>query len=288
MIGSRILVAGAAAALVFVLGGGGPRPEVARGANAAIAGAADRTLEVIDRLQAQLAPAIDAARMGSAMVVAGEEDPAEPLSAAAERVLVAAPGLVEVRQALADLERARTARDPDAEPLPPAPDGGELPSIATQLDDAAERGASFAEARRRAEAVSAGLVDALDSAEAGELDEANEQLRIGLDAVDELRAWEDDAPVLSVWIDTVDAMIGAMQRLVDAVRTNDAEGAESAQAEFEAAAEGAPEADRALRIGIGEAGGALTGLPLGRLADVLAALDELEFAVRAARSGAGG
>ena len=287
MIGSRILVAGVAAALVVVLGGGEPRPEVARGAKAAIARAADRALEAIGRLEAQLAPAIDAARTGSARVVAGDEDPADPLSAAAGRVLDAAPALVEVRLALADLERARTAHHPAAAQLPPAPDPGELPSIATQLDDAAEAGSQFAQTRRRAEAVSSGLVDALDAAVAGELDEANEELLIGLEAVDALRAWEDDAPVLSVWIDTVDAMIGAVQRLIDAVRTNDAKQADSARAEFDAAAKGALEADRALRIGVGEAGSALAGLPLGRLAGVLAALDELELAGRGARAAAG-
>ncbi len=207
-----------------------------------------------------------------------------PLAAAAESALGAEETAGEVREALADLERARIALDPGAEPLPAAPDGGELASIAAQLGDAAEIGASFAETRRRAEGVSAGLVGALDAAAAGEPDDAHEQLLIGLEAVDELRAWEDDAPVLSAWIDTADAMIRAMQRLVDAVRSNDAGEAEAAQADFEAAAEGAPEADRALRIGLGEAGNALTAVPLGRLADTLRALDELEAAVRGARA----
>ena len=121
----------------------------------------------------------------------------------------------------------------------------------------------------------------------GEPDEAHERLLLGLVAVDELRAWEDDAPVLSVWIDTVDAMIRAMQRLVDAVRADDAEEAEAAQAAFADAAEGGTEADRALRIGLGEAGNAVTAVPVGRLAEALAALGELELAVRAARDEAG-
>ena len=71
---------------------------------------------------------------------------------------------------------------------------------------------------------------------------------------------------LSVWIDTADAMIRAMQRLVDAVRAGDAERAEAARADFDAAAEDAAEADRALRIGLGEAGSAITAVPLQRLA----------------------
>ena len=121
----------------------------------------------------------------------------------------------------------------------------------------------------------------------GEPDEAHDQLLLGLVAVDELRAWEDDAPVLSVWIDTVDAMIGAMQRLVDAVRAGDAEEAEVAQAAFADAGEGATEADRALRIGLGEAGSGVTAVPVGGSPTSLAALGELELAVRAARDEAG-
>jgi hypothetical protein len=145
MIGSRILVAAVTAALVVGLGGGAPRPEVARSANTAIADAGDRTLTAIDRLETQLAPALDAARAGASRVVVGDEDPAEPLTVAAEAALDATPAVLEVRRALADLERARAALDPDAEPLPVAPGGGELASIAAQLDDTAEVAAQFAE-----------------------------------------------------------------------------------------------------------------------------------------------
>jgi hypothetical protein len=286
MIGSRVLAAAAIALLAVVVGAGAPRPEVAAAANASVAVAADRALDAIDRLEAELAPAVDAARTGSARVVAGEEDPAEPLAAAAEMVLAATPTAVEVREALGDLDRSRAALDPGAAPLR-APDGGDLASIAGQLGEAGEAGARFAESRRHAEAVSGALVDALDAAAAGQPDEAHQQLLVALVAVDELRAWEDDAPALSVWIDTVDAMIRAMQRLVDAVRAGDAGAAEAAEAAFAEAAEGGTEADRALRIGLGESGSGVTAVPVGRLADSLEALSELEVAVRAARDEAG-
>jgi len=86
----------------------------------------------------------------------------------------------------------------------------------------------------------------------------------------------------------VDEMIGAMQRLVDATRAGDAASAEAAAAEFEALAAEAPSADRALRIAIGEGGSAVGATALERLADVLAATDELRLAVVAARQAAGG
>ncbi len=123
---------------------------------------------------------------------------------------------------------------------------------------------------------------------AGEPGAAHEPLALGLIAVDEVRAWEEDAPVLAVWIDTADAMIRAMQRLVDAVEASDAEEADAARAEFEAAAEDGAEADRALRIGLDEAGSAVTAVPLGRLSDALDTLGDLEEAVRAVHGGSGG
>jgi hypothetical protein len=288
MIGSRILVAPSLLALALVLGSGSPRPEVAIGASAAVEDAADRALEAINRLEAQLTPAMDAARVGAASVVAGAEDPAQALGTAAERVAEAGTTAMEAREAVAALERARRVSRPGSPPMPPAPDPAELASIAAQLDDTAVAGAAFAETRRLAEGMSGRLLDALDAAAAGEPDEAHEQLVLGLVAVDALRSREDDAPSLTVWIGTADAMIRAMQRLVDAVRAGDAGEAEAARADFETAAEGAEEADRALRIGIGEAGNAVTSVPLGRLAAVLAALDELEAEVRATRSEAGG
>ncbi len=176
MIGRRLLAAAAAVALIVVLGRGSPRPEIALGANAAIAAAEEDTLEAIDRLEAQLAPALDAARTGAAQVVAGEADPAPSLIAAADGLVAAAPSATELENAVAELERARAALRPEAERLPPAPDAGQLESIASQLASTAEAGARFAEIRRGAESVSGSVIDALDAAAAGRLDEADEHL----------------------------------------------------------------------------------------------------------------
>jgi hypothetical protein len=283
MIGSRALATTAVLALGVVVGGGAPRPEVARAANAELVVATDRALEAIDRIETLLAPAVDGAQVGAARVVAGEADPADALMAAVDALRHASPAAAELDEAVARLDRARAALRPRADPLPPAPRADELASIAAQLEATVEPAADFAETRRHAEGVSSRLVDALDAVAAGEPERAHEQQQLALVAVDELRAWEDDAPVLSVWIDTVDAMIRAMQRLVDAVRAGDAGEAEAAQSEFTDAAEGAVDADRALRIGIDEAGSALTSVPISRLGSALSALDQLERAIRAER-----
>jgi hypothetical protein len=288
MIGRRLLAAGGAIALLVALGGGAPRPEIAIGANAAVVAAADDALDAIDRLEAQVAPALDAARIGGARVVAGESDPAEPLTAASDEIVAAAPAATDLRAAVAELERARAARHPSVDPLPPAPDAGQLLSIAGQLGGTADAGASFAEMRRGAESVSSGIADALDAAAAGRLDEADDHLAASLASVDAVRELEESAPALSLWIDTADAMIGAVQELVDAVRIGDAERADAARGNFDAAAESAAQADRSLRIGLGETGNAISAAPLQRLAEVRAELRELEAAVIAARAEAGG
>ena len=288
MIGRRLLAAAGAVAMIVVLGGGAPRPEIARDANAAIVAAADDSLEAIGRLDAELAPALDAARMGGARVVAGESDPAEPLVSASDGLVSAAPAATELGNAIAELGRARVALNPGAERLPTAPDAEQLLSIAGQLASTADAGASFAEMRRGAESVSGSVIDALDAAADGRLDEADDHLAASLVAVDAVRDLEESAPALTVWIDTADAMIGAVQDLVDAVRTGDVERADAAQADFDAAAEGAAQADRALRIGLGETGNAISSVPLQRLAEVRVELNELEAAVTAARTEAGG
>jgi hypothetical protein len=285
MIGRRLLVAAAAVALIVTLGGGAPRPEIARDATAAIAAASDETLEAIDRLEAELAPALEDARTGAARVVAGESDPAEPLAAAADGLVAAAPSATDLGNARAELEHARAAMRPEAEPLPPAPDAAQLGSIASQLAATAEAGASFAETRLGAESVSRNIVDALDAVAAGRPSEADDHLATSRVAVDAVRELEESAPALAVWIDTADAMIRAVQELVDAVRTTDPERADAARADFDAAAERAPQADRSLRIGLGETGSAISAVALQRLAEVHVALRDLEAAVRAEAGG---
>jgi hypothetical protein len=280
-----MLAAASLLALAVALGGGGPRPEVAVAANAAIVDAAGRARMAIDELRAELQPAVDAGRTGSARIVAGNSDPAGPLRTAAERTLAATASANALRDALLELERARVAGDPDAVPLPPAPDGTDLLSISGQLDEAAVAGAGFAEMRGRAEGLAASLIDALDATAAGRLDEADEQLARALVVVGEVREWLDVARVLTVWVDTSDAMIRAMQRLIDAVRDGDPERAAAARAAFDDAAGESVEADRSLRIGLGEAGSSQAAVPLSRLAGLLAALDELEADVDAVRVG---
>ena len=86
-------------------------------------------------------------------------------------------------------------------------------------------------------------------------------------------AWETDLPTLPVWIETTDAMIGAVEQILDATQAGDAAAAGEAAAAFAALADDAATADRALRIALSEGGASLTAAPLERLAATLRVIE---------------
>jgi hypothetical protein len=200
-------------------------------------------------------------------------------------VLAAASVAGALEAATERLEAARRAWRPDAAELGAgSPRAADLASIAGQISATADAGEAFAAMRRRAEGLTGLLAGALAAAESGDLDAAADRVRTAREEAEVLHAWEVDAVTLPVWLETVDAMIDAMERTIDALERGDEADARAAVEAFGALADDAPSADRALRIGIGEAGSALTSTALGRLAGSLAALDELILALRDARA----
>ena len=101
-------------------------------------------------------------------------------------------------------------------------------------------------------------------------------------------AWETDLPTLPVWIGTTDAMIDAVERILDATRAGDAAAARDAADEFAALADEAATADRALRIALSEGGAALIAAPLERLAAALRSIEGAHASAAAAASDVGG
>jgi hypothetical protein len=279
--------AATALALVLGLGGGAPRPELELAARATVLEHARAAEAALTALRERLAAALDAGRTGSTRVVAGDAAPGPMFDRAADEALAAVDVAIEALAARDALAAARAARAPDAAVLPPAPDPAELASVGAQLEDTAEAAEDFVTVRGRAESVTPTLLAALDALEAGEIEGSEALVAEARAALDAVERWEVGVPTLPVWISTVDKMIGAMQRLVDATRAGDAAGAKAAAAEFAALAEEAPQADRALRIALGEGGSAVGATALGRLAALLAATDELRLAVIDARLAAG-
>lgn len=278
MIGIRAVATAALAAAVCAGGlGAGPGPEGSLAADRLVL---ERALEADERLaalDAALAPALDAARRGAARIVAGDMSPADALDRAAEATGAAEPDARRAVLALERLDAARRARRPGtaSSEMPSRP--GELSSIAAQLSETADAGEAFAVMRRRADEVPRSLEAALTALDAADLDAAGAAVERAREHHDALREWDLVLATLPVWLETTDAMIGAVETIVAATRTGDAAAARDAAEAFAAVADEASVADRALRIAVSEGGAAVTAAALGRLADAVAS-------VRAARA----
>ncbi len=281
MIGSGAVALGCMAAVLLVplLGGGGPDPGLAHAGRALVMTRADEAHRALERLEAALQPALAAARSGAAAVVAGDDAPGEDLALGAEELRKAAPSQRAAHAAIAALEAARRALDPDAAGLELDLGPGDVSSIAAQLDGTVTAADHFVAMRLRAERLPATLDRAIAALEAGDIDAAEARIDAGRADLDALQAWEVDFATLPVWIDTTDAMVGALERVVAATRAGDRGAASQAAADFAGQRDEAAAADRALRIAIGEGGAAVTATPLGRLAEVLRAVESTRLQV---------
>ena len=289
MIGSRVpLAAATGLALVAGLGGGAPRPELDVAARASILERATVAETVLGDLRDRVAEVLDAARSGSARIVAGEANPGPMFERAADGALGAVDVALDALAARDRLASVLEARSPGGVPLPPAPDPADVGSVASQLEVTAEAAERFVVMRSRAESVTASLLDALEALEANDIEAAEALVAGAREAHDAVADWEVGTNTLPVWIATVDEMIGAMERLVDATRAGDAAAGREAANRFAALAADAPEADRALRIALGEGGTAVAANAMERLAALLTVTDDLRIAVVRARQAAGG
>jgi hypothetical protein len=275
MIGTRARASAAIAivGLAGVLGHRQADPALELEARRLVGVNAAETVSSLDELLASLEPGLDAARAAAAAVVSGDDPPAPRLAVAGDLIAGAERGVPPARRAVAALSAARIARNPTAAPVPEPIPVGELGSIGAQLRAAGDAADAFVEVRTRALGVPGLLEQALGALEDGSVDaaaELTERARADHVAVD---AWETDLPTLPMWLETTDAMIDAVQEIVDATRRGDAPAAAVAADTVAALAEEAGTADRALRIALSEGGSALTAAPLERLAAALRAIE---------------
>jgi hypothetical protein len=281
MIGVRAAASAALAVVVSAAvvgaGDGGPGPRLS--ADRLVRDRAGAALDALDALERALQPAVASARRGSARIVAGDASPREQLEHAATAVASAEPLARDAAAALESLNRARSARDPGAVPIRGPLGTGELASIGAQLDATATAGEEFAVMRHRADGVTRSLEAALVALERSDLDAVETSVAAARRDHDALVAWNVGLDTLPVWIATTDAMIGAMETIVDATRAGDTSAARAAAEAIGALGGDAAVADRALRIAISEGGAAVAGPALGRLAAAVSAVSEARTAV---------
>jgi len=122
---------------------------------------------------------------------------------------------------------------------------------------------------------------ALAALDVGAIEEAAELAARARADHEVMVAWETDLPTLPVWLETTDAMIRAVEQIVSAVRSGDADAASQAAEAFGALGDDAATADRALRIALSEGGSAMTAAPLERLAAALGSIEDARAAAEA-------
>jgi hypothetical protein len=260
----------AALCAATLTGAEGPGPRFA--ADRLVGDRAAAAIAALSALEVALAPAVDAARSGAARIVSGDEPPSEAFDTAAEVLTGAEPVAREAATAIEGLDAARRVREPGIDAIGAPIAIGELNSIAGQLQATGEAGDAFAAVRRDAGTVALALERALAALDDRELEAAQRASEEARRAYESVAGWESPPESLPVWLETTDAMIGAMERIVTATRDGDADAARRAAEDFAALEDEAAPADRALRIAVSEGGNALASTALRRLAGQLDAV----------------
>ncbi|MGI8657601.1 MAG: hypothetical protein ACR2K4_02370 [Candidatus Limnocylindria bacterium] len=268
------------ALLAVALGQRMPDPAVAAASRELVMERSDAALAALAELEAEVAAALDVARSASARVLTGETSPTDQIQEAARLALTAEERVVAARRAISALAAAESARNPAGRLLPQPVEAGELASAAGQLRSSVDEVEAFVVVRQRASDVPAMLERVLTALADGTPEAAREFVGTARADHAAVVAWESDLPTLPVWIETTDAMIGAVEAMVNAVDAGDSAAASRAADAFAALGDDGAQADRALRIALGEGGSALLAAPLSRLATVLEAIGETRSVIQ--------
>lgn len=268
-----------AVGLVATFAGRAPDPALERASRDLVERRAESALEAVERLAAAVEPALQAGRVAAAGVLTGDGDPAPSIEDAAQRAALAEERVVDARRAVSRVMAALDAARSDARvPQPVA--AGELSSIGAQLGAAVDTAETFVDLRRRATGLPARLEDALASLDERSVSDARAHVDAARHDHAAIVGWDTDLATLPVWIETTDAMISAVEQIVDAVEADDAAAAEETAAAFAALGEEGARADRALRIALGEGGSAILAAPLERMASVMGSIEATRAALR--------
>jgi hypothetical protein len=231
----------------------------------------------LERLHAALEAALAPGRDGTAATVSGDQDPAQALLRAADRLDASRAPAAAAVAAVDRLAGLLRADDIGLARLQVSP--GQLATIAGQFRGAAEPASTFALMRGRTERTVAQLGAALAALDRGAPDaalEAADRAQLELDAIG---GWEADLVTLPLWIDTAGGLLAAVRRGSEALLSGDQAALREARRQFAAAAVAAHRADLALGIAMAEGGSAIADPALRGLAQAIAEVEHSEDAV---------
>lgn len=220
---------------------------------------------------------------GQSAVLGGTADPTAIMDQAALSFEAVAGQIDEAQDALADLAWTLRVLEPDVPP----------PSLAHGPEDLVDLGARWratglplaaeADLRRAAEATLSALGSALAALERDDPAAALAALADAEASLDVVRGSQGEVPggTLPFWITTVDALLDAAGDIARAAQAGDANALAVAQAAYDAAADDADRADRALVIALGEAAAGITGPPSALSAELLREVEAARAALAA-------
>ena len=258
-----------------------PDPAVADPAAAAALGAQLEAQAVAARmalkaLQRAISGAIDLARTGAALTIAGTKDPGAYFAGAGSRMSAAEALIAPARDAVAhvagSLAIAASGSAANAPSLGVRP--GQLFGTGAQLTTVAAAADAFVSMRRSTEATLAQLSAALAALAA----EQPANALVALDAADAelaiVRAWPGQLQTLPIWADTTEQLLSALRALARATIAHDVTAARAAERAYQTAADDGHRADQALAIAIAEGGSAISSGAMRSAADELAAVEQ--------------
>jgi hypothetical protein len=244
---------------------------------AAAAAAAD---DALAQLSSVLAAALDHARRGAALTVAGVRAPAPELAAAADQLTAGADTADAVRRALAALAGTAASVTPGRE-VPALPySGPELLLMAAQLNASAQAATLFVERRHAAEAVVSALGDAVAALERDQPAAALRSLDAATAPLALLEGWHDRPALLGYWMTIAGNLLDAARGIATATIDGNPSALQAAAARYAAASTTARGADNALAVSIAEEGSAVSSIPLRRLAVAAGEAIDLRSALR--------
>jgi hypothetical protein len=254
-------------------------PPAAAARAARLAEVAESADMALGRLSEVLEATVQDARSGAALTVAGDDPPAPPLIAAAER-LEGGTDVADQAQSALRLLVATAAATAPAAALPPLNVNREaIASIASQLRAAADAANAFVERRHATDRVLRALADALAALERDDPRSAID-LVAGADAPLQLvRVWPSPPVTLALWLTTTAELLAAVRAVATATLAGDSSAEREAAARYTEAARAARGADVSLALSLSEGGAAVTAMPLRRLTDGLAELGALREAI---------
>jgi hypothetical protein len=245
-----------------------------------LAAAATAVDDALAQLSSVLTGALDHARRGAALTVAGDLAPAPELTSAAAQLRAGADTADAVRRALAALAGTAASVAPGRE-VPALPySGPELLLMAAQLNVSAQAATLFVERRHASEAVVSALGDAVAALERDQPAAALRSLDTATAPLALLEDWHDRPALVGYWMTIAGNLLDAARGIATATIDGDPSAAQAAAARYAAASKTARGADNALAVSIAEEGSSISSIPLRRLAVAAGEAVDLRSALR--------